>query len=235
MTSPRTPQKADGRAARWAGQRERRRREFVEAGLRAIARHGPDVSTEQIAEEAGVARTRLYKHFADATDLQCAIADRAGELITAEFTPLWDPPGTPMQMIRGAIGAHTRWLADHAHLYHYLTRHSLSGRPGARDVVADVKTAIARQLTVLFEHYLAAYAMDTRVAETIAFALVGLVESSTARWLENPRGLDQAALATLLARWTWHILDDALRAGGITLDPDGPLPPGPPPAAPGVL
>ncbi|MEV4604305.1 TetR/AcrR family transcriptional regulator [Amycolatopsis sp. NPDC049253] len=222
MTSPGTPHKADGRAARWAGQRERRRREFVEAGLRAIARHGPDVSTEQIAEEAGVARTRLYKHFADATDLQCAIADRAGELITAEFAPLWDPPGTPMQMIRGAIGAHTRWLADHAHLYRYLTR--VSGRPGTRDVVADVKTAIARQLTVLFERYLVAYAMDTRVADTIAFALVGLVESSTARWLENPRGLDQADLATLLARWTWHILDDALRAGGITLDPDVPLP-----------
>ncbi|QRP47747.1 TetR/AcrR family transcriptional regulator [Amycolatopsis sp. FDAARGOS 1241] len=224
MTTPGSPRKADGRAARWAGQRERRRREFVEAGLRAIARHGPGVSTEQIAEEAGVARTRLYKHFAGATDLQRAIAERAGELITTEFTPLWDPPGAPRQMIEHAIGAHTRWLADHANLYRYLTRHSLSGHSGTRDVVADVKTAIARQLTTLFERYLARFGLDTRPAEAIAYGVVGLVESSTARWLENPRDLGEAELATLLARWTWHILDDTLRTGGVELDPGKPLP-----------
>lgn len=223
MTSPQSAAKADGRTARWAGQHERRRQEFVEAALRAIARYGPEVSTEQIADEAGVARTRLYKHFTDATDLQRAIAERTGEMITAEFAPLWDPPSTAMRMIEDAIGAHTRWLVDNAHLYRYLMRHSLAGPPGSPDVVADVKTAIARQLTVLFETYLTVFGLDPRAAEPVAFALVGLVESSTTRWLENPRGLDQTELAALLARWAWRILDDTLRAGGVELDPHSSL------------
>lgn len=223
MTSTDTPRPPDGRAARWAGQRDRRRREFVEAGLRAIARHGPEVSTEQIADEAGVARTRLYRHFDGAADLQHAIAARIAELVTTEFTPLWNPSGTPMDLIRTAIGAHTRWLAEHGPLYRYLTKHAMAGPDGSPDVFADGKTAIARQLTVVFEHYLGLFGMDTRVCEAVAFGLVGLVESSTSRWLENPRGVGRAELAALLARWVWGIVDDTLRAGGVELDPDAPL------------
>jgi hypothetical protein len=45
------------------------------------------------------------------------------------------------------------------------------------------------------------------------------VESSTSRWLENPRGVERAELAALLARWVWRIVDDTLRAGGLELDP----------------
>jgi AcrR family transcriptional regulator len=211
---------ADGRAARWAGQRERRRREFVEAGMRAIARFGPEASTEQIADEAGVARTRIYKHFADAADLQRAIALRAAEMIGAQFAPLWDAAGTPRDMVHATISAHIAWLSDHRALYQYLMRQSVTG---PRDIVADVKTAIARQLTVLFEHYLGLFGADRKVGETIAYGLVGLVESSTAHWLDAPSGLGRAELRDLLARWVWSILDDTLRAVGVALNPDSPL------------
>ncbi len=222
MTPEADAPRPDGRAARWAGQRERRRREFVDAALRAIAEHGPEVSTEQIADEAGVARTRVYKHFEDAADLQRSIADRAVHLITAELAPLWDPSGTPMQLITVAVGAHTGWLAEHGSLYRYLARHSQAGRRG-RDAITDVRTAIARQLTLLFEHYLDTFDLDARIAEPLAFGLVGLVDTSAARWLENPRGIELPELAGLLVRWIWRVIDDTLREGGIELDPHSPL------------
>lgn len=235
MTSTPEPSPAarpgDGRTARWAGQRERRRREFVDAALRAIAAHGPEASTEQIAEEAGVARTRLYKYFADAGDLQASIADRVAELITAELAPAWNPHGTPMQVITAAIDAHTVWLSEHGELYRYLTMHSLSARAGGYDAISDVRTAIAHNLTAVFEHYLTVFGIEGRTAETVAFGLVGLVESSTARWLENPRDLGRDELAELLARWVWRIVDDTLRAGGVELDPHEPLPAPAEPAA----
>lgn len=214
MTSPPARRPPDGRAARWAGQRERRRRAFVDAALEAIAEHGADVTTEQIAEAAGVARTQVYKHFTDATDLHNAIAERAVALITADLAPLWELSGTPMQMIHSAVGSHIRFLSERNNLYRYLT---------VRDALADVKTTIGRHLTLLLEHYLAMFGIDNRVAEPVAFALVGMVDSSTARWLENPRGIDEAEFAALLGRWAWKILDDVLREHGVVLAPDAPL------------
>jgi AcrR family transcriptional regulator len=204
----------DGRAARWAGQRERRRSAFVDAALEAIAEHGADVTTELIAEAAGVARTQVYKHFTDATDLHNAIAERAVELITTELAPLWNLSGTPKQMIDSAVGSHIRFMSERNNLYRYLN---------ARDALADVKTTIGKHVTLLLEHYLGVFGMDTRVAETVAFGLVGMVDSSTARWLENPHGMDEDELAGLLGRWAWQILDDVLREHGVVLAPDAPL------------
>lgn len=214
MTSSRSGRPRDGRAARWEGQRERRRRAFVDAALEAIAEHGPDVTTELIAEAAGVARTQVYKHFTDATDLHNAIAERAVELINAELAPLWNLQGTPMQMIDSAVGSHIRFLSDRNNLYRYLN---------VRDAMADVRTTIGRHLTLLLEHYLGVFGIDTRIAGTVAFSVVGMVDASTAHWLENTDDMRETELAALLARWVWRILDDVLREHNVVLAPDAPL------------
>lgn len=222
MTSS-APERPDGRATRWAGQRDRRRREFVDAALRAISKHGPDVSTEQIADEAGVARPQLYKHFTDAVDLQHAIAERAVSWVHADLAPLWELRGTPMEMIDSAIGSHMTWLSEHSHLYRYLSIHAHIAPPPGRHPITDIKTAICEHLTQLFTHYLTMFGIDTRAAEPVAYGVVGLVESSAVRWLAHPDSLDQAELADLLGRWVWRILDDVLRTGGVELDPDASL------------
>lgn len=214
MTSSPSGRPRDGRAARWAGQRERRRSAFVDSALEAIAEHGPDVTTELIAEAAGVARTQVYKHFTDATDLHNAIAERAVGLITADLAPLWDLSGTPMQMVESAVGSHIRFLSQRTNLYRYLN---------VRNAMADVKTTIGKHLTLLFEHYLTAFGIDPRIGETIAFAIVGMVDASTARWLDNPRDMDEAELVAVLSRWVWRILDDLLREHRVVLAPNAPL------------
>ncbi|WP_410627304.1 TetR/AcrR family transcriptional regulator [Amycolatopsis sp. cmx-8-4] len=213
--------KVDGRAARWAGQQERRRAEFVDAALEAIAEHGPDVSTEQIAERAGVARTRLYRHFDGAPDLQRAIAQRAAELVTADLQPLWHPSGSPREMIDAAISTHLHWLTEHAQLHRYLVR-TLPSLPEAGRT--DVRGAIARHLSRLFTGYLAAFGLDPAPADTIAFGLVGYVESATTRWLDHPGSLSLPQLTGQLTGTIWAMLDHTLRAGGVELDADRPLP-----------
>ncbi|MEU7787830.1 TetR/AcrR family transcriptional regulator [Amycolatopsis sp. NPDC049159] len=224
----RSSRAGDGRAARWTGQRERRRREFVEAALRAIEEHGPYVSAAHIAEAAGVARPQLYRQFDDAADLTRAVADRAAEEITASLQPVWEPQGSAREMIAAAVDAHTGWLADHGNLYRYLILHAQTGRREGEDAIADVKTVIARQLSQVFEYYLTLFQLDTRIAGVLSFGVVGLVDSCTAQWLEAPEGITKTQLADLLTRWIWHILDDSLRAAGIEVDPNLPLPPPPP-------
>lgn len=212
-----------GSVSRWAGQRERRRVEFVDAALSAIAEHGPQTSTEQIAAHVGVTRTKLYRHFAGAADLQRAIAQRAAEMLNTELAPLWTPHGSMAQIIEASVGAHVRFLVEHRNLYRYLARCSLGDDGSAPDAIADIRLTIGTQLDALFTVYLNAFGVGTD-PQPLAFAIVGLVESTTGRWLDQPGSTSPDRLVADLVRWIWLLVDDTLRAGGVYLDSAEPLP-----------
>lgn len=222
MTSP---EPLSGQAARWAGQRERRQAEFVDSALKVIAERGPTASLEDFAAEAGVARTRVYRHFTDRADLERAISARVAALIVAELEPLWHPAGSARQIIRSAIGAHVTWLAENRNLYIYLRRHA---RPdddeSALDGHAGVRRAVADHLTKLFGVYLSLVGVESRTTETLAYAVVGMVESVTERWTDQGAE-DSNALIDQLSAWTWAMIAEALGTVGVELDPDLPLPP----------
>lgn len=191
--------------------------------MQAIAEYGPDVSTGQIAGVAGVARTRIYKHFEDAADLQAAIAERVLELVATELEPVWNPQGSAKKMISGIVDTIITYLSDHQNLYHYLTKYAPSARNSERDVVTDVKTGIGNHLTGIFTHFLSEFGVDSRLAGVNAFALVGMVESAVNRWLDEAGGVTREELSAHLTHWIWLLLDSGLREAGVELDPDAPL------------
>jgi len=215
----------DGRATRWTGQQERRRAAFVEAALAAIAQHGPDVTTEQIAAEAGVARTRLYRHFAGAAELNQAIAARAEEMILAALTPVWDLSSSPAEIISTAVGAHLGWLVDNLALYRYLVRHSVTTASGDT-AVNDVKRLIATHLLRLLEEYVGLLGLDARMIGPLSYGLVGFVDATAERWVDEDHGVQLPEMVELLSSWIWSVLDGVLRREGLQLDPGTPVVPG---------
>ncbi|WP_308258363.1 TetR/AcrR family transcriptional regulator [Saccharothrix obliqua] len=216
----------DGRAARWAGQREKRRAEIVAAALTAVAEHGPWVSTERIAEVAGISRPRLYRHFTDADDLYGAVGRRIGELLVAAMAPpLTEPRGSTRDVIARVVRTFVEWLTEHRSLYEYVVSRSVADDPGRRQPAADVRAAIAGLLRDLLGGYLGLLDVDTRIADPLAFGLVGMVEAAAARWSAEPGGTDLDELVDHVSRWVWALVDDVLRQGGVALDPDVPLPP----------
>jgi len=70
---PKPGVKVDARSERWREHRKKVRSEIVEAAFRAIDRLGPDLSVREIAEEAGTAKPKIYRHFTDKSDLFQAI------------------------------------------------------------------------------------------------------------------------------------------------------------------
>lgn len=222
--SPAKP--VDGRVARWAGHRAKRRAEIVAAALGAIREHGPGVSTEQIAAHAGIARPLLYRHFTDADDLYGAVAQRAGDLIVAEMVPvLTRPGGTARAMITRVVRTFVVWMTDNVSLYRYVLLRAVDVQSGRSPLIADVRTAISAMLRDLLAGYLTAFELDIQVADPLAFGLVGMVESTTDRWLAAPGQLGIDDLVAQLASWIWALLDGVLRMVGVVLDPDQPLPP----------
>lgn len=208
----------DGRARRWAGQRAARRAELVDAAVTAIAEHGPEATTEQIAAAAGVPRPALYRHFDGLDDLQGAVAEHAVALYVEALAPVWRPRGTPREMLTAAVTAHVHWLAAHTDLYRYMLRVA-QGTTAA----TDVRRRMADRMAALLGEDLPGGGLPPAVARTLAAGAVGMVDAATGRWLDGPDPLPLDELAAELARWVWAVLDAALRARSIVIDPDQPL------------
>jgi AcrR family transcriptional regulator len=215
----------DGRATRWAGQRAKRRAEIVAAALDAIREHGPGVSTEQIAAGAGIARTRLYRHFEDADDLYDAVAQGAAQAIIERMvTTFTNPRGSAYDLITSSVRAYVRWLIDNASLYRYVVLRTVDARSGRDPLIVDVRAGISAPMRTLLVVYLGYFGRDPAIADPIAFGITGLVESATNRWLARPGPLDLDGLVHHLSGWVWGVLDAALRELGIHMDPESLLP-----------
>jgi AcrR family transcriptional regulator len=215
-------QAVDGRAARWTGQQERRRQEFVEAALAAIDEHGPEASTEQIAAHAGVARTRLYRHFSGAVELNQVIAARAEQMLLERLASAWDTAASPENVIRTAVSTHLQWMTEHRNLYRYLVRHAIT-TPGGDTVVNDVRQIIAGLLAALIGEWATVLRIETTIIQPLSSGLVGFVDGAAARWAEEPGDLTLDELTVLLSDWVWAVVEAALRSQGVSLDPTTPL------------
>ncbi|GDY30035.1 TetR family transcriptional regulator [Gandjariella thermophila] len=216
------PRGPDGRRERWRAHREARRAEFVEATVRAVARHGPDVGMDEIAAEAGVSKPVLYRHFTDKADLYVAVGRRATELLMSRVVPALTGCGTPYEWIRRSVDAYLGTIDDYPDLYRFVVRRSFADRPVSEDPVAEDKTMIAAQLAALLGDHLRAFGVDSGGAEPWAHAIVGMVHSAGDWWLER-RSMSRQSLTDYLTRLIWHALDGALRESGITIDPHQPL------------
>src|SRR4051794_33929938 len=137
----------DGRTLRWAGHREARRLELVDAAIAAIGQHGPEVTTELIAAGAGVSRPGLYRHFDGRDDLQSAIAARSVERLVTELEPVWRPSGRPFEMLERALRAHLAWLSDNANVYRYLKRTSFG--TGGESATTNVRVTVAAHVAAM--------------------------------------------------------------------------------------
>jgi len=213
----------DGRAARWSGQRAKRRAEFVEAALEAISRYGPQTSTEQVADHVGVTRTKLYRFFDGAADLHQSIARHASEMLIARQTPGWDATATPMDMITRTVSVHLRWRIEHPSLYEYLARHSLSDDANGVAAIHHVNTTAAGNLAEFNGAIFRMFGLDERLAAPLCFGAVGFIECAATQWLNDPAPAALPEFAALLSEWMWALWDKTLQSSGIRLDPHQPL------------
>jgi AcrR family transcriptional regulator len=207
---------ADARSERWRAHRENRRESFVDATIRAIGKHGPDVGMDEIAAEAGVTKPVLYRHFTDKADLYLAVGLRATDLLMAEIVPALADDGAIYDRIRRAVGCYVRFVDEYRELYRFLV---LRPHPTKQNLVQQDKTKIAAVLSDLLEAYLKLFRMDTSLAGPSAYGIVGLVQGSGEWWLEHPSAMTRDQLTEHLTVLIWHGIDGVLRSGGIVLDP----------------
>jgi AcrR family transcriptional regulator len=212
----------DARRDRWRSHRAARRAEFVEAAMRALAEHGPEVGMDHIAAEAGVTKPVLYRHFADKADLFVALGHRGTEILFNRLIPALNNEEAPVPRIRKSLTAFFSTVEEYPHLYRLLVRRSLANRPVEQDIVAEDKELIAQALSALLGDYLRAMNLDSGAAEPWAHGIVGMVQNVSEWWLER-RTMSRDAVVEYLTQIIWAAIDGFTRANGVVLDPNKPL------------
>jgi AcrR family transcriptional regulator len=210
--------RSDARRDRWRSHRAARREEFVEAALRALAEHGPDVGMEHVAAEAGVTKPVLYRHFTDKADLFVALGHRGTEILFERLIPAMNIEEAPIPRIRKSLDAFFSVIEEFPNLYRLLVRRSI----GESDVVTEDKEVIAAALATLLGDYMRAFQLDSGPAEPWAHGIVGMVQNVGEWWLER-RTMARDAVVEYLTQIIWAAIDGIMRSHGVDLAPDRPL------------
>ncbi|MEU4243342.1 TetR/AcrR family transcriptional regulator [Actinoplanes sp. NPDC026619] len=203
--------KRDTIAARRAGATDDRRRRIVEAAARAIEEHGTGAGLGAIADQAGVPRPHVYRHFTGKDDLDEAVARHAARMLSAWIRPSLTASGTPSSVIHGLIDRVLQWAVEHPNLYRFRAR---LGSPAAVDELVDALAA-----------YLRAAGHDTRPPAYVIAGVVGMVDAGIVWWLDHPDETGAGALGAWLADQVLLVLQDMLRRIGHPVDPAASLSP----------
>jgi AcrR family transcriptional regulator len=196
-----------------SGHRGPRRAALVQAAMRAIRKHGPDVAMDDIATEAGISKPILYRHFLDKGDLYMAVSETATQNLRAAVLSGLDSEADPRTLLRVVIETYLTFIEQQPELYRFVVRRSFTDRPLSRDPVTTNAALISRALATIFAAQLRSLGLDPGGAQTWAHAGVGMVQAAGDWWLQD-RTLSREQLRDYLLMMAWGSLDAILQAGG---------------------
>ena len=219
--------KVDARSERWREHRKKVRSEIVDAAFRAIDRLGPDVSLREIAEEAGTAKPKIYRHFTDKSDLFQAIGERLRDMLWAAIFPSINVTADPArEVIRRSVEQYVRLVVEHPTVVRFL----MQGRFAAQSESAMRALNEGRDITLamadLFNNELREMELDGAAIELAAFATFGTAASATDWWLgaeDSPRRMPPEEFVAHLTTIMVGAINGTCELLGIKIDPDLPL------------
>lgn len=217
----------DGRRLRWLAHNQARRRVIIDAAVRVLERAEPgeDVQVQLIAEEAGLARTVLYRHFHDRVDLDLAVQKHICKDLGRELLPALSYDGEPVVIIRRIVEAFVKWATAHPTLFWFIEL-ELPG-PGPHPLAESIEQVggqIESLMNSVVQYYGIELSADDRAGlDPWVFGLIGQVFSTVRRWssrLEVTPSADH--LVSMLADSLWHQINGMAASRNIDV-PDVPL------------
>jgi AcrR family transcriptional regulator len=218
----------DARSERWREHRKKVRAEIVDAAFRAIDTRGPEVSLREIAEEAGTAKPKIYRHFADKSDLFQAIGQRLRDMLwTAIFPSIDLSVDTGREVIRRSVDQYVRLVDAHPNVIRFL----IQGRFAEQSESAMRALNESREITVamadMFDKELGEIELDAASLELAAYAAFGSIASATDWWLgadeDRPRRMPSQEFVNHLTTIMIGSINGTCELLGIKMNPDLPL------------
>lgn len=197
----------DGRSRRWDLHRAARRAELARVARRTVHLHGPDVSMDEIAAEAGTSKSIVYRYFVDKSGLQAAVGEVVLEDMHARLDEAVSSAVTPRDGLRSMIEAYLEMIDGSPSVYWFVTRPVAEGSSVTLNrFLDDIATIIARPFVALLHGRGGASVLEGQPADVWAAGAVGFVKGAGDWWLahrDEPGAPTADQLAERVTAWLW--------------------------------
>ena len=220
--------KVDARTERWREHRKKVRSEIVDAAFRAIDRCGPNVSVREIAEEAGTAKPKIYRHFTDKSDLFQAVGERLRDMLWAQIYPAVDVANDPAaDVVRGMMEAYVSLVDEHPNVLRFVLAGRFPDQAEAAKRAVNEGRDITLAMAELFNNELLDLHLDHDTLELAAFATFGTASSATDWWLgpepDSERRMPKEQFVAHLTTIMLGAITGTTAVLGVRIDPDLPI------------
>src|SRR5271156_1830947 len=180
--------KVDARSERWCEHRKKVRSEIVEAAFRAIDRLGPELSVREIAEEAGAAKPKIYRHFHDKSDLFQAIGERLRDMLWAAIFPSIDlKTDSVREIIHRSAEEYVNLVDEHPNVLRFFIQGRFPEQSESTLRTLNEGREITLAMAEMFNNELREMDLDPAAIQLAALAGLGSAASASDWWLASAR------------------------------------------------
>lgn len=221
-------EKVDARSERWKEHRKKVRAEIVDAAFRAIDKLGPELSLREIAEEAGTAKPKIYRHFNDKSDLFQAIGERLRDMLWAAIFPTVNFGTDPARdVIATAVEQFVDLVDEHPNVLRFLIQGRFAEQSASAMRTLNEGREITLAMAEMFHNELLDLEIDGAVFELAAFTTFGVATSATDWWLgtepDSPRRMPRDEFVKHLTTIMLGSINGISAVIGIKITPELPI------------
>jgi AcrR family transcriptional regulator len=180
-----------------------RRAKLLDAARDVFGREGfHAASMDAVARRAGVTKPTLYDHFPSKRDLYLALIDADLETVRHRVSAALAAPTGNRERIRASFRAYFDFVDEHGPGFRLLMQEVVGADPDRRRRVGRVRERILAEVAALIVRE-SEGRLDPAHAETVALALVGMVETAAQR---DPGGdpVARNEAVDTLVRFAWR-------------------------------
>lgn len=218
----------DARSERWREHRKKVRAEIVDAAFRAIDRLGPNVSVREIAEEAGTAKPKIYRHFVDKSDMFAQIGERMRDMLWAAIIPSINVEiDSAREIVFRGVQHYVELVDQHPNVVRFLLQGRFADQSAAAMTTVNKGRDITLAVADIISSELEDMALDPAAFELAAFALFGTAASATDWWLgaddDSPRRMPADEFVAHMTTIMMGAINGTAELLGVKIDVNEPL------------
>src|ERR671931_1404768 len=180
-----------------------RRAQLLAVARRVFGRSGfHGVSMDEVAKEAGVTKPILYDHFGSKEELYIALLDADAQVLERQVRAALTASTGNRERIRRSFQAYFDFVDEHAAGFKLFLQETMGGDDVFRSKVQGVRDRIQGEVSDLIVRE-SKGVVDREDANTVAQALVGMVETVARRDPGGPKDRRRRAVDTLV-RLSWR-------------------------------